>query len=37
MGLDMVPSASADELARSLRAASDRQVATLKAVGFKPE
>ncbi len=37
MGLDMAPPASADELARSLRAASDRQAATLKAVGFKPE
>ena len=37
LGLDMAPPASPDDLVRSLRAASDRQAATLKAVGFKPE
>ena len=37
MGLDVVPSASADELQQSLLAASSRQAATLKAIGFKLE
>ena len=37
LGLDMAPPASPDELVRSLRTASERQAATLKAVGFKPE
>jgi len=37
LGLDMAPPASQDELVRSLRTASERQAATLKAVGFKPE
>jgi tripartite-type tricarboxylate transporter receptor subunit TctC len=38
LGLDMVaPPPSSDDLVRSLRAASERQAATLKAVGFKPE
>lgn len=37
MGLDVVPSVSADELQQSLVAASNRQAATLKAIGFKLE
>lgn len=37
LGLDPAPASTPDELARALRAASDRQAAQLKAVGFKPE
>lgn len=37
LGLDPAPASSPDELQRALRAASDRQAAALKAVGFKPE
>ena len=37
MGLDVVPSASADDLQQSLVTASNRQAATLKAIGFKLE
>ena len=37
LGLDIGSGASQDELSRSLRAASDKQAATLKAIGFKPE
>lgn len=37
LGLEMVTSPSSQELMASLRAASDRQAAALKVVGFKPE
>lgn len=37
LGLDMAPPATPDDLVKSLRSASERQAATLKAVGFKPE
>jgi tripartite-type tricarboxylate transporter receptor subunit TctC len=37
LGLDAGSGATPEELARSLRAASERQAATLKAMGFKPE
>jgi tripartite-type tricarboxylate transporter receptor subunit TctC len=37
LGLEMGSGATQDELGRSLRAASDKQAATLKAIGFKPE
>ena len=37
LGLDAGSGATQDELSRSLRVASDKQAATLKAIGFKPE
>lgn len=37
LALEMAPPTSPDELMRSLRTASERQAATLKAVGFTPE
>ena len=37
LGLEMGSGATPDELSRGLRAASDKQAATLKAIGFKPE
>lgn len=37
LGLEMGSGASQDELSRSLKAASDKQAALLKAIGFKPE
>lgn len=37
LGLDAVTSGTPEELTRGLKAASDRQAAALKAVGFKPE
>ena len=37
MGSDPGSGATPDELARSLRAASDKQGATLRALGIKPQ
>ncbi len=37
LGLEMGSGATPDELARGLKAASDKQAALLKAIGFKPE
>jgi tripartite-type tricarboxylate transporter receptor subunit TctC len=37
LGLEMGSGATPDELSRGLRTASDKQAATLKAIGFKPE
>ena len=37
LGLDPAEGGSPDDLQRGLRVASDRQAATLKAIGFKPE
>jgi tripartite-type tricarboxylate transporter receptor subunit TctC len=37
LGLEMGSGATPDELSRSLKTASDKQAALLKAIGFKPE
>ncbi|MEY2683313.1 MAG: putative extra-cytoplasmic solute receptor [Pseudomonadota bacterium] len=37
LGLEMGTAATPDDLSRSLKAASDKQAALLKAIGFKPE
>lgn len=37
LGFDMPPAATPEELTRALQVASDKQAATLRAIGFKPE
>lgn len=37
LGFDMPPASTPEELIRALQIASDKQAATLKAIGFKPE